>query len=84
MNTLQNIQRTWRAGLIGVTLLSLSAAPIHSQDESDSKVEQSTAKVEEPISNAEEATPELQARWEHFAPVPIPATKSGDSPTLVI
>ena len=76
MNTLRKIQRTWWAVMIGVTLLSLSAVPVRSQDGSDSR-------VEEPISNAEEAASELQARWEYFVPVPLPAAKSDDSPTLV-
>ena len=76
MSTLQKLQRTWRAGLIGVMLLSLSAALVHSQDEPDST-------TEEPTSNTEEAAPELQARWEYFVPVPIPVAKSDDSPTLV-
>lgn len=62
--------------MIGVTLLSLSAALVHSQDVPVSTTAPST-------SNAEEATPELQARWEYFVPVPIPAAKTDDSPTLV-
>lgn len=77
MSTLQKLRRAWQTGLIGVTLLSLSAALVHSQDEPDSTTE------EEPTSKAEEATPELQARWEYFVPVPIPAAKTDDSPTLV-
>ncbi len=76
MSTLQKLQQTWRAGMIGVTLLSLSTALVHSQDVPVSTTAPST-------SNAEEATPELQARWEYFVPVPIPAAKTDDSPTLV-
>ena len=66
--------------LLGVALLSLSAVTVRSQEESESN-------VAETIANAEEATPELQARWEYFVPVPVPvpisAAKTDDSPTLV-
>lgn len=70
------LRRTTNTSLIGVLLLSLFAAVAHSQEELDSK-------ADEPTSNAEEATPEIQARWEYFVPVPIPAAKADDSPTLV-
>ena len=83
MNTLQKIQRAWWTGLLSVTLLSLSAMPARSQDESDSKAELSTSEAEESASSSEEATPELQARWEYFVPVSIPAAKMDDSPTLM-
>ena len=69
--------RRWRIGLIGIALLSLSAVTVRSQEE------ESEPKVEESTTKAEEATPELQARWEYFVPVPIPAAKSGDSPKLM-
>ncbi len=62
--------------LIGVVLLSLSAATVQSQDQTDASPDDSTTM-------AEEATPELQARWEYFAPVPIPAANADASPTLV-
>lgn len=76
MSTLQKRQRAWRTGLIGVALLSLSAALVYSQDAPDST-------TEAPTSIAEEAMPEIQARWEYFVPVPIPAAKADDSSTLV-
>ncbi|MBC7817599.1 MAG: hypothetical protein IAG10_11960 [Planctomycetaceae bacterium] len=57
-------------------MLSLSAVTVRSQDETESKPDDTTPIVEE-------ATPELQARWEYFVPVPIPAAKSDDSPTLM-
>ena len=68
---------TWRVRLlVSITLLSLSTVTVYSQEEPDSTVEETTTK-------AEEATPELQARWEYFVPVPISAAKSDDSPTLL-
>jgi hypothetical protein len=76
MNMHRIICRTWQTGLIGVALLCLSPAIVRSQDGSDSQAGETTPK-------AEEATPELQARWEYFVPVPIPAPKADDSPTLM-
>ena len=76
MNILRNIPRTWRTGLIGVVLLNLSTSIVRSQDESDPQ-------IADAASQTEEATPELQARWEYFAPVSIPAAKTDGSPTLI-
>lgn len=70
------LRLTTSTSLIGVLLLSLFVTVAHSQEELDSK-------TEELPTQAEEATPELQARWEYFVPVPIPAAKTDDSPTLV-
>ncbi len=44
---------------------------------------QSEPKVEETTTKAEEATPELQARWEYFVPVGIPAAQGDDSLKLL-
>ena len=70
------LRLTTSTALIGVLLLSHFVTVTHSQEELDSK-------TEEPTAQAEEATPELQARWEYFVPVPIPAAKTDNSTTLV-
>jgi hypothetical protein len=56
--------------------VGISPAIVLSQDETDSR-------VEETRSQAEAATPELQARWEYFVSVPIPTATAEESSTLV-
>ncbi len=70
------VLRARRMGLLGVALLILSAAAARSQEVLDANIAETPAM-------AEEATPELQARWEYFVPVPISAAKTDDSPTLM-
>lgn len=76
MTSLRRSNRIWRTGLIGLVLLSLSAMPVRSQGLPDSTAEEFHSK-------SEEAAPELQARWEYFAPVPTPVAKTDDSPNLM-
>lgn len=76
MTSLRRSHPIWRTELIGLLLLSLSALPVRSQDLPDSTTEKF-------VSKSEEAAPELQARWEYFVPVPIPASKTDNSPTLL-